>query len=178
MPLLLIPLLMAGVLALWALLLPLALIQRYRRGKLRRRARAWAAAINSALLLASALVLLVSAWVLDHWIALALAYAAVGLALGVVVGIVGLWLTRFEVTPSGLYYTPNRWLVLAVTLIVALRIAYGLVRAWQWWQLDGGAAHWLVAQGSLLAVGGLLIGHYLAYTFGLWRRSRALGARA
>lgn len=173
MPLLLLPLLLIGFALLWALLLPLALWQRYRRGRARRRARAWAVRVNAWLLLVSAALFVATAWLAGHWVDAALAHAALGLALGVVIGTVGLWLTRFEIDPGdpgGLFYTPNRWLVLALTGLVALRIGYGLLHGWQWWR--GGADHavWLAQQGSLLAVGGLLLGHYLAYGWGLRRR--------
>jgi len=43
----------------------------------------------------------------------------------------------------------------------------------QAWVSDAHAA-WLAQQGSVLAVGGLLLGHYLAYAWGLrWRLPRA-----
>ena len=38
----------------------------------------------------------------------------------------------------------------------------------RWW--DGAATDWLARQGTLLAVAGLLLGHYLAYSLGLRRR--------
>ncbi len=168
--LLLIPLLLAGVAALWALLLPIALIQRYRRGRARRRAIGWAVTVNAWLLTASALLLIATAWGLGHWIDGALRHALIGLLAGVVVGIAGVWLTRFEPGAAGLYYTPNRWLVLAVTVLVAARIAFGLLRGWQLWQADAASTVWLDQQAGLLAVGGLLLGYYLAYTWGLRRR--------
>lgn len=174
--LLLIPLLFVAVAALWALLLPIALIQRYRRGRARRRAIAWAITVNAWLLTGAALLFIVSAWMLGHWIDAALAHAATGLLVGIAVGVVGLWLTRFEFAPQGLFYTPNRWLVLGVTVIVAARIAYGLWRAWQLWQVDAGYTNWFAQQGSLLAVGGLLMGYYLAYTWCLRRRVAHTGA--
>jgi len=103
----------------------------------------------------------------------ALAHASIGLALGTAVGIIGLWLTRFEFDEGHagrLVYTPNRWLVLALTGVVALRIGYGLLRGWQWSRGEGDATEWLAQQGNLLAVGGLLLGHYLAYAWGLRQR--------
>lgn len=168
--LLLIPLLLAGIAALWALLLPIALVQRYRRGRARRRAVGWAVAVNAWLLAGSALLFITSAWVLGHWINDALGHAATGLLAGVVVGIVGLWMTRFETGADGVYYTPNQWLVLAVTVLVAARIAFGLWRGWQLWHSGAGSVAWLDQQAGLLAVGGLLLGYYLAYTWGLRRR--------
>jgi hypothetical protein len=81
-------------------------------------------------------------------------------------------LTRFEYTPQGVFYTPNRWLILALTLTIATRIAYGLYRLEQAWVVDR-TTTWLSQQGSMLAIGGLLLGHYLAYAWGLrWRVRR------
>lgn len=172
MPLLL-PLLLIGFVLVWALLLPLALFQRYRRGRARKRARGWAVRFNAWLMLVSVLVFAGMAWLAGHWIEAALSYAVGGLALGVVIGIIGLWLTRFEFAESHrglLVYTPNRWLVLGLTVLVALRIGYGLLHGWQWMRGEGDAVVWLAQQGSLLAVGGVLLGHYLAYAWGLRRR--------
>lgn len=167
--LLLIPLLLLVLLALWALLIPIGLIQRYRYGKARRRALPWAVALATALSLISLLLFFASAWVIGHWIDDAPVYAAAGLAAGCALGALGLGLTRFEDEARGLYYTPNRWLVLGLTLIVAARIVYGLWQGAQGWSGHGA---WLPRQGSLFAVGGLLLGYYQLYTLGLRRRLR------
>jgi len=170
MPLLLIPIALLALVLLWLLLTPLALWQRYRRGHARRRAVPWALRVNAWLLSASAALFVLSAALIAVWIDGALRHATIGLGGGVVLGIVGLWLTPFQREPAGLYYAPNRWLVLALTLLVAARIVFGLWHAAQLWR--GGAGHeaWLAQQGSLLAMGGLLLGYYLAYTWGVYRR--------
>lgn len=170
--LLLLPLLVAGIFALWAVLLPFALAQRYRHGRARRRAQAWVVRANAWLLAASALLFLLGAWIGSHWIEHAMRDAAVGLLAGVALGIVGVWGSRFEATPQGLYYTPNRWLVLALTSLLALRILLGLWLGWQ--SMRGGPAGtgldaWF-DNGGLLAVAAVLLGYYLAYTWGLRRR--------
>lgn len=168
--LLLLPLLMLVLLLAWALLLPVALWQRYRRGTARRRAVPWMVRVNGLLLLASSAALLASAAVAGLWIDAAFRHAALGLLAGVLVGLLGLALTRFEPGPRGLLYTPNRWLVLVLTVVVAVRLGWSLVRGWALLQAD--AAGWLEQQGSLLAIGGLVLGHYLAYNAGLARRLR------
>ncbi|HEY0661835.1 MAG TPA: DUF1453 domain-containing protein [Lysobacter sp.] len=170
--LLLVPLLLMALVALWALLLPLALLQRYRLGKARRRAIGWIVRLNAWLLLVSVGVFALSAWLVGHWVDAALLHATAGLGAGILVGIAGLALTRFEREPRGLYYTPNRWLVLGLTVIVAVRIGAGVLRGWQLWRADAQALTWLSQQGSLLAVGGLLLGYYLAYGWGLRGRLR------
>jgi hypothetical protein len=164
--LLLLPLLVVALVVLWLLFLPLALWQRYRRGRMRRRAVGWVTAMNAWSLLVSCVVFLCSAWLTGHWVAAALQFAAGGLAVGVSAGVLGLALTRFESTPQGLFYTPNRWLMLALALVVLLRLVYGVYRMQQAWVADTHVA-WLSQQGSVLAVGGLLLGYYLAYAWGL-----------
>ena len=173
MPLLLLPLLVVALVLLWLLLMPFALWQRYRTGRSRRRAVRWVVTLNAWSLLASVVLFLSGAWIAAYWVDAALAHAGAGLLAGMVLGVIGLALTRFEATSQGVFYTPNRWLVLALTLVVAARIGYGLYRMEQAWVSDIHAA-WLAQQGSVLAVGGLLLGHYLAYAWGLrWRLRRA-----
>ena len=171
MPLLLIPLLIGLLLLAWLLLLPLSLWQRYRLGKLRRRAWPWRVKLNAWLLSLSTLLFVAGAWASGHWWPGALRHAALGLAAGVALGCFGIWLSRFERTPRGLYYTPNAWLSLLLTAIVATRIALGAVEMWRRWQ-DAAALSWIppFEHASLFAVAGLLLGHYLAYQWGLrWR---------
>ena len=52
------------------------------------------------------------------WVPHAFLYSLLGLLGGFALGIIGLWLSRWERAPQSLHYTPNRWLVLAVTLVV------------------------------------------------------------
>lgn len=168
--LLLLPLLVLGLIGLWALLLPLALLQRYRLGRMRRRAQPLVVTVNAWLLLLSVPAFLLGAWVAGYWVTHALAYASAGLAAGVLLGLLGLALTRFEWTPRGVYITPPAWLVLLLTVLVAARIAWGLYGAWERWQGHvPGPGHW-GDQASLFAAGGLLLGYALGNLWGLKRR--------
>ena len=177
MPLLaLLPLLLFALLLLSLLLWPLALWQRYRSGRARRRAVAWVVSLNAWSLLVSAGVFLAGAWLAGWWIEGALRFATIGVLVGVLAGQLGLWLTRFEPTAQGLYYTPNRWLVLALTCLVLARVAWGLYRFEQAWVAHA-QVQWLAQQGGVFALGGLLLGHYLAYAWGLRRRVRGAVAR-
>lgn len=171
--LLLLPLAILFFLLLWALLVPVALWQRYRLGRARRRIVPWLTGLNAWLLLASTAVFLGSAGIADFWVEKAMGFAFAGLACGVVIGVVGLALTRFEQEDGARFYTSNRWIVLALTLLVAARIAYGILRAWQAWQADSSAV-WLSQQGSMMAVAGLVLGYYLAYAWGLRHHSTRL----
>lgn len=171
MPLLIVPLVVLVLLALWLLLLPLSLWQRYRMGKARRRMRPWLVRFNAWALLVSLLLFVASMALTNVWWPGALAYATAGLGIGVVIGIVGLWLSRFETTAQGMFYTPNPWLVLALTLLVAGRIALGFVELWRYWQgRESLALIPVLDHASLFAVAGVLLGYYLAYTWGLRRR--------
>jgi hypothetical protein len=170
--LLLIPLLVLAIVALWALLLPFSLWARYRTGRARRRAQGWVIHVNAWLLLLSVGAFLATAAVTSHWLAHAWRDAGAGLLAGIGLGVVGLWLTRFEHDASGFHFTPNRWLVLGLTALIALRIAVGLFAGWERIGTHAGSpASWAQA-GSWIAVGGVLLGYYLAYTWGLRARLR------
>jgi hypothetical protein len=153
-------------------LMPLALVQRYRVGTARRQARGWIATLTLTGLLFSAALFLAGAALMNVWLPRAFLYSVGGLTAGAVLGAFGLWTTRWETRPSALHYTPNRWLVLIITLVVTARLLYGFWRGWQAWQtgLDGGS--WLAASGAAgsLAAGALVLGYYLTYWSGVRRR--------
>jgi len=68
--------------------------------------------------------------------------------------------------------------VLFVTLVVTARILYGIWRSWHAWSSTG--ENWIVAFGpaTSLAAGALVLGYYLAFWFGVWRRLRRHEAAA
>lgn len=168
MPLLLLPLAILILLALWLVLLPLSLWQRYRFGKARRRAWPWLVRANAWMLLLSVVVFLGSMAITSYWWPGALAYAAAGLGAGVLLGVTGLLTSRFERSAQGLFYTPNAWLVLTLTVIVAARIGMGFIELWRYWQ--GGQSLALIPafeHASLFSVAGLLLGYYLVFYWGL-----------
>lgn len=153
-------------------LLPLLLIQRYRVGSARRMARPWMATLNIALMAISTLMFLGGAAIATVWVRDAFNGAAAGVAAGGALGCLGLWLTRWEPTPATLHFTPNRWLVLFVTLVVSARVLYGLWRMWTVAQagVDGTAMVTAFGIPESLAAGGLVIGYYTAYAWGVRRR--------
>ena len=156
-------------------LMPLILIQRYRAGKARRLARPWAVTLNLAVMAFSAVFFLVSAAVTTIWIPRAFTGAAAGLLAGLLLGAVGLAMTRWEYGASAMHYTPNSWLVLFVTLIVSARVVYGLIRSFAVAQAGMSGAALVTAFGvpESLAAGATVIGYYLAYNAGLrWRIRR------
>jgi hypothetical protein len=151
-------------------LLPLSLIQRYRVSTARRPARGWVAAVNIVGITISIGVFLVAAAVANIWVPNAFFYTLIGLAAGCLTGLLGLALTRWEATPHGLYYTPHRWLVLVITLIVTARVLYGFWRSWHLW--NAGLDAWADAFGvaGSMGAGAVVLGYYLTYWFGVRRR--------
>jgi hypothetical protein len=153
-------------------LMPLSFVIRYRAGTARRLARGWVAILNFLAVAFSAALLLFAAAVTSLWVPPALRSTLAGLAAGVLLGLLGVWGSRWEATPRSLHYTPNRWLVLAVMLVVAARLVYGFWRAWHAWRLAGDDASWLATAGvaGSLAAGAVVLGYYLAYWTGVWIR--------
>jgi len=96
-----------------------------------------------------------------------------GLAVGAGLGLWGLKLTRFERTAEGYFYTPSAHIGIALSVLLAARIAWRLleVRAGA-----GAGGNPDFARSPLtLAVFGTLAGYYATYAVGLirWRRSAA-----
>jgi hypothetical protein len=176
MPLLLLALLIALLLLPLVLivLMPLIVVQRYRMGSARRKARPWMSTLSLALMALSAIGFLAGATVTTVWVPHAFSGAAAGIAVGTGLGLLGLWLTRWEATAATLHYTPNRWLVLLVTVIVSARVLYGLWRSWQVAQSGVYGTEMVLAFGipQSLAVGGTVIGYYIAYASGVRGRIR------
>jgi hypothetical protein len=172
MPFLAVGFALLGGLAAVLVLMPLSLFLRYRAGTARRPARRWVAAINVVAVSVSATLLLTVAAITSYWVPVALRYALAGLAAGGVLGLLGLWMTRWEATPRSLHFKPSRALVLTIMLVVAARLAYGFWRSWHAWHAAVGDTSWLVASGAAgsLAVGALVLGYYLTYWAGVWAR--------
>jgi hypothetical protein len=146
----------------------LSLALRYRAGTARRQGRGWAATTNVWMTSFSAVFFLCFTFLISFWLGPTLRFALIGMAVGAVLGLFALILTRWESHPEGLFYTPSRWLALLVMLAIAARLIYG------WWHTihhnASGNQHWLTsASGTQLsvAVAAGLIGYYLVYAIGL-----------
>jgi len=155
-------------------MLPLSIAMRFRASSSRRRAWGWLVSLNLFAALLSSAVLLVTAAVSNVWIPNAFRYALIGLACGFALGFIGLALSRWETTAQGLHYTPNRWLILLITLVVTARILYGFWRGWHSWQTTPTGASWLAASGAAgsMGAGAAVLGYYVIYWAGLQRRVR------
>ncbi len=178
MPLLILAFTLFVILAAIALT-PLTLVQRYRMGTARRRARGWIAAINVGGLAFSSALFVAGALVTSLWIPGAFTRTLAGFAGGCLLGLVGLALSRWESAPGSLHYTPNRWLVLGITLAVAARLAFGFWRSWHAWRAAPDYASWAAASGAAgsLAAGAIVLGYYLTYWLGVRRRLRLHNVR-
>lgn len=153
-------------------LVPVSLVLRYRAGTARRQARGWIAILNLIGLAISTMLFLMGAAIANIWVRDALEYSLLGLLGGFALGIVGLWLSRWERAPQTLHYTPNRWLVLVVTFVVSARVLYGLWRSWAVVRAGVYGTPVMMAFGipESLAAGGAVIGYYIAYGLGVRRR--------
>ena len=112
------------------------------------------------------LVVMLAALALAH--PASLAALAGGAAAGAVLGIVGLRLTRFESGAEGLFYTPNPYLGVALSVLLIARIG------WRYLQLYGGGMPMdqppdFARSPLTLAIFGLLAGYYTVYSGGLLR---------
>ena len=180
MPILALILFIVVILVVGILLVPLSIVQRYRVGTRRQQARGWLIGINLFGMALSALLFLVGSAVTNFWIPNAFRYSGLGLLAGITLGILGLVLTRWEPSPRALHFTPNRLLVLAITLTIAGRIAYSFWRAYETWGHVADRHDWLVTWGvaEALAAGGVVLGYYLAYWSGVRRRFKKHERRA
>jgi hypothetical protein len=155
--------------------MPLLLVLRYRAGTARRRGRRWVATINLASMLVSTGLFLWVAAMTALWVPKAVFYSLAGLMVGGVLGLLGLTLTAWEKTEQAIYFTPNRWLILVISLTVTTRLLYGLWRIWHAWRTAGPDTSWVASAGvaGSMAVGAVVLGYYLTYSAGVrWRLRR------
>jgi hypothetical protein len=171
-----VPLIALGIFIILAFiaLIPFSLIQRFRRGTMRRRAMRWVIGLNFGGTFVSVLLFLVGASITTRWVPGTLTYTAAGLGVGCALGLLGIALTRWEIAGGRLFYTPNRWLVLAITLVVTARVFYGFHRSYQAWQATLDRTAWIAASGvaASMSAGAIVLGYYLVYWAGVRRRLR------
>jgi hypothetical protein len=106
------------------------------------------------------------------WVALAL---VAGVAIGVALGLYGLRLTIFEPTAEGLFYTPNAYLGIALSLLLIVRLGWRAVELYTS-EIPIATPPVDFARSPLtLLIVGTLAGYYITYAVGLlrWRRQVA-----
>lgn len=99
-----------------------------------------------------------------------LMWMAIGAAAGVAIAFWGVKLTRFESSPQGIFYTPNAYLGIAVSLLLVARIVYRLVQIGPAMQSPQAMA--MYSTPLTMGLFGLVIGYYVAYCAGLLWRAR------
>ena len=92
-----------------------------------------------------------------------------GLALGAGLGVYGLQLTKFERTPAGYFYTPNPYMGVGLSMLLAARLFYRAAI------LSSASAQpnapQLMQSPLTMFLYGLLAGDYIAYFIGVLVRS-------
>jgi hypothetical protein len=173
-PLLIIPAVLIFLLLFTLVMLPLSIVMRFRTSSTRRRAWGWMVTLNLFAACLSSAMLLGTAAVSNRWVPNAFRYALIGSACGFALGFIGLALSRWETSPQGVHYTPNRWLILLITTVVTARILYGFWRAWHSFQTTADGESWLAASGAAgsMGAGAAVLGYYVIYWAGLQRRVR------
>jgi hypothetical protein len=101
-----------------------------------------------------------------------------GFAAGAALAYIGLRLTRFDVTPGDIFYTPNGYIGAALSIVLLSRLAYRfqvLYPSMQAAHAESGDPFAAFQRSPLtLALFGIVIGYYLAYCAGLLIRADAL----
>jgi hypothetical protein len=92
-----------------------------------------------------------------------------GAAVGAGLGLYGTRLTRFEVTPAGLFYTPNAHLGIALSLLLVLRLGYRFVMLQMSARQFDPQSMQLGSSPLTMAIFGTLAGYYVVYAIGLLR---------
>ena len=157
-------------------LIPFSLVQRFRVGTARRRARGWVATLNVIAFTFSVLLFLAGAAITSVWIPAALAYTFAGLGVGFVLGLIGVALTRWDSRDGWMSYTPNRVLVLGITTLVAARVLYGFWRGWETWRASVTSMTWIAASelSASMSAGAVVLCYYLVFWAGVrWRIARS-----
>jgi hypothetical protein len=100
-----------------------------------------------------------------------LGWLAAGLTAGGLLAAYGLRLTRFEPTPQGLFYTPNAYLGIALSLLFFGRLVYRVTEVYAITTAASPTPPSFASSPFTLAVFGLIAGYYVTYAVGLmlWR---------
>ena len=163
----------------YAVLVPVVVLLLYRRMRRqigRQPMQAWRIGLRLAAMAIAAIVLLLIGLGGAMGGSVAGLGVLAGLAGGIVLGGIGLRLTRFETTAEGRFYTPNPWLGIALACLMLGRLAYRFVVVRG--VTDASLATDPNVLGTLhrspltLAIARLLVGYFLRFSLGLWRATR------
>jgi hypothetical protein len=105
-----------------------------------------------------------------------------GFAFGFALAYLGIRLTRFEVTPAGIFYTPSGYIGIALSVLLLSRLVYRFFLLYP--SMEAAKAEtgnpFAAYQSSPLTVAlfGIVIGYYMAYCVGLLVRGATLRDQA
>lgn len=105
-----------------------------------------------------------------------------GFAFGAALAYLGLRLTRFEIMPGGVFYTPSGYIGIVLSVLLLSRLVYRFFLLYP--SLEAAKAEtgnpFATYQSSPLTVAllGIVIGYYMAYCIGLLVRGAALRGQA
>lgn len=168
----------AAIFILVAALIGVRLFLRVRRAIGRQRLNARRLKIRLAILTVFGLLVLAAA----SRTAVLLAALLGGGACGVALGYLALRHTRIDATPAGRFYTPHTYIGLSVTAVFLIGMVYDYFNAYH--QLaaasaGGTPATTLPPESPLtIALSGVFIAYYAAYSLGLLRRGKSMAATA
>lgn len=103
-----------------------------------------------------------------------------GAAIGALLGVYGLRLTRFEATAEGHFYTPNAHLGIALSLLFVGRLAYRFIHLQLLGDAPAGPPMDFTRSPLTLLIFATLASYYVTYAIGLlrWSASTPLPAQA
>jgi cytochrome b561 len=104
--------------------------------------------------------------------------ALAGALVGAFLGVLGTRLTKFEVTPAGLFYTPNAHLGIALSLLLVLRLAWRFVMLQTNGRQFDPQSMQIGSNPLTMAIFGTLAGYYVTYAIGLLRWRAQVGTQA
>ena len=104
--------------------------------------------------------------------------ALAGAIVGAGLGVLGTRLTKFEVTPAGLFYTPNAHLGIALSLLLVLRLAWRFVMLQTAGRNFDPQSMQIGSNPLTMAIFGTLAGYYVTYAIGLLRWRARVSAQA
>jgi hypothetical protein len=107
--------------------------------------------------------------------------AGAGLAGGIALALVGLRLTRYEVTAEGRFYVPNGWIGLAVTALFLGRLAgrlFTMSERMAAVQAEGSPFAGMQRSALTMGLFCLLAGYYVGYYAGVLRAVKRMGVPA
>jgi hypothetical protein len=123
------------------------------------------------------LIVLLAVGAYSHHRPALFAAMAGGIVGGIVLGFYGNKHTRFEVTPNGLFYTPNAHIGIALSVLFIGRVVYRMFVLYSMNPYAPQSPTDFAASPLTLGIFGLLAGYYVTYAIGLIRWRKVVSGR-